>query len=87
MALKGMDTDAVRQLSAQMNHAQEQIRQLTQQLSHSLNSVQWVGPDREQFVNDWQSTHVSSLHNVAQAIEMAAQRATQNASEQDNVSA
>lgn len=87
MSLKGMDTDAVRQLAVHMNHAKDQILQLQQQLTHQLQSVQWVGPDREQFVSDWQGQHIPALQNVIQAIEAAAQRATQNATEQDQVSA
>ena len=53
MSLKGMDTDAVRQLSATMNSAKDEIQHLQQQLTQQLNSVQWVGPDREQFLSDW----------------------------------
>lgn len=87
MSLKGMDTDAVRQLAAQMNQAHETIQQLSAQLTGQLNNVQWIGPDREHFVSNWQSTHVAALHNVAAALSDAAGRANQNASEQDNVSA
>ena len=70
-----------------MNNAKDQIQQLQQQLSQQLQNVQWIGPDREQFLGDWQSQHVPSLTNVVQAIEAAAQRAVQNATEQDQVSA
>jgi uncharacterized protein YukE len=87
MSLKGMDTDAVRQLAAHMNNAKDQILHLQQQLTHQLQAVNWIGPDREQFVSDWQGQHIPALQNVIQAIEQAAQRATQNASEQDQVSA
>ena len=87
MSLKGMDTDAVRQLATQMNSAKDQIQHLQQQLTTQLQNVNWIGPDREQFVSDWQGQHVPSLQNIISAIEAAATRATQNASEQDQVSA
>ena len=87
MALKGMDTDAVRGLATQLSHAHDTIQSLSTQLTNQLQNVQWIGPDREQFVSDWQSQHVSALHTVAQALTDAATRATQNASDQDNVSA
>lgn len=87
MSLKGMDTDAVRQLAATMNQAKDQIQHLQQQLTTQLQNVNWIGPDREQFVSDWQGQHVPSLQNIIQSIETAAQRATQNATDQDQVSA
>lgn len=87
MALKGMDTDAVRVLVQQMNAAKSQIEDLQRTLTNQLQSVQWVGSDREQFVSDWQSQHVSALSTVANALGDAANRANQNATEQDNTSA
>lgn len=86
MSLKGMDTEAVRGLVTQMNAAKDEIDQLQQKLTGQLHSVQWVGPDREQFLSDWQSQHVAALHQVSTALGEAATRANQNATEQDNVS-
>ena len=82
----GMDIEAVRQLAAQMNQRADEIRQLMATLSNSLTGTAWSGPDREQFVSDWQGQYVQQLTNVAQALNDAAQRATVNAQAQEQAS-
>ena len=82
----GMDIAAVRQLANQMTTKAGEIRTIMQQLTTALQSTQWVGPDRERFVGDWQSQHVTALNNVIQGLEAAAQNATRNAQEQETAS-
>lgn len=82
----GLDPTAVRNLANQMNHAAAEIKNLTGQLTNMLQNTPWTGPDREQFVNEWQSTHVSQLTNVANAIEQASQHANANAAQQEQAS-
>jgi uncharacterized protein YukE len=86
MSFTGMDVAAVRSLANQMTHSASEIQQLTNQLTSQLQGTSWVGPDRERFVGDWQSTHVSQLTQVINALHEAAQRAGQNAQEQENAS-
>lgn len=86
MSFTGMDIAAVRSLATQMTHSASEIQQLASQLTSQLQSASWVGPDRERFVSDWQSTHVTQLNQVVQALNDAAQRANQNAQEQENAS-
>lgn len=83
----GMDVSGVRQLSAQMNQSASQIRQLMSQLTNQLSGTQWVGPDRSRFESDWTGSYVQQLTTVASALEEAAQRANQNAQEQESASA
>lgn len=82
----GMDIEAVRSLAQQMNSSAEEIRSLASRLSSALEGTQWVGPDREKFVGDWQGQYMTSLNQVAQGLVDAAQRATSNASEQETAS-
>lgn len=82
----GMDIDAVRQLAAQMNHSAAEIRTIMQQLTNQLTNTPWVGPDREQFVGEWQSQHVAQLTHVVQALESASTLATRNAQQQEQAS-
>jgi uncharacterized protein YukE len=82
----GMDVPAVRSLAGQMNQCASEIRQVMNQLTHSLQNTQWVGPDREQFLSNWQGQHVTQLNQVAQSLEEASQRAQQNANEQEQAS-
>jgi uncharacterized protein YukE len=83
----GMDIPAVRQLSTQMTQSASQIRQLMSTLTNQLNGTQWVGPDRSRFESDWSGTYVQQLTQVASALEEAATRANQNATEQESASA
>jgi uncharacterized protein YukE len=82
----GMDIPGVRQLATQMDQRAEEIRTLMGQLTSALQSTQWVGPDREQFVGDWQSTHCQQLNHVIQGLSDAANRARQNAQQQEQAS-
>ncbi len=82
----GMDIAAVRQLSQQMKAKADEIRTLSQQLTGQLENTQWVGQDRENFKNEWQSQHLAALSRVADGLEAASQAATQNAMQQEQAS-
>jgi hypothetical protein len=86
MALTGMDIGAVRQLATQLSTKADEIDSIMNQLTNALNTVQWVGPDRERFISDWQGHHVASLRQVSQGLRDASTRATQNANDQETVS-
>lgn len=83
----GMDIAGVRSMSQQLTGKAGEIRSLSQQLTSVLQNTQWVGPDREKFLGDWQSSHVTALNNVIQGLEDAATRANQNADQQEQASA
>lgn len=83
----GMDIAGVRQLSSTLTHKAGEIRTLMQQVTSQLQSTQWVGSDRQRFESDWTGQHCQQLNTVAQSLEEAAQRANQNAQEQESTSA
>jgi len=82
----GMDIPGVRQLATQLGTKADTIQQLTQELSNLLQNTQWVGPDQQRFVSDWQSTHVAALNNVVNGLKDAATKANKNAQEQETAS-
>jgi uncharacterized protein YukE len=86
MSFTGMDIAAVRQLATQMHSSAAEIRNLSGQITHQVQATNWIGPDREHFVSEWTGTHVAQLHQVVAALEDAAQRANNNAQEQENAS-
>ncbi len=61
----GMDIAGVRQLAQQMTQKADEIQQITTQLTQALNGAQWVGPDREKFVSDWQSQHAQQQETAS----------------------
>ncbi len=82
----GMDIAAVRALAHQFTTQAQEIRTLAQTLSSQIEQTPWVGPDRERFYSDWTGQYAQGLHNVAQGLDDAAQRATMNADEQESAS-
>ena len=87
MSYLGLDPAAVRQLAHQLNNAASEIQTLSGQLTAQLQGAPWTGPDRENFVNEWNSTHMNQLHMVVQALQNASTTANRNAMEQEQVSA
>jgi hypothetical protein len=55
-------------------------------LTRLLDSTVWEGPDAKHFRSEWSDTHTSALNQVIQALKDAGQKATKNASEQDQAS-
>ena len=86
MSYLGLDPAVVRQLAQQLNHAASEIQTLSGQLTSQLQGAPWTGPDREAFVNEWNSTHMNQLHMVVQALQNAAATANRNAADQEQVS-
>jgi len=82
----GMDVAAVRQLSTQMSAKADEIGQIASQLTNSLQGAQWVGPDRERFLSEWQGQHVAALNRVVEGLRAASQTANRNAQEQEAAS-
>jgi uncharacterized protein YukE len=82
----GLDPTAVRQLASNLNNVASEIQNLASQLTNQLQNTAWTGPDREQFVGEWQGTHMSQLHTVINALQDASQKATQNATQQEQAS-
>lgn len=82
----GMDIAQVRELSKQMEANAQQISELMRQLTSKLGGTQWVGPDATRFRDEWNSQHCRTLTTVVESLRGAAQRAAQNAQEQEAAS-
>ncbi|MBS1847163.1 MAG: WXG100 family type VII secretion target [Actinobacteria bacterium] len=88
MALEGMDVAAVQQLAQLLNQKADDINSTMQQLNGQINNSTsiWVGNDANQFRSEWQSTHVQQLNAVVNGLHDAAQKAIQNAQQQEQAS-
>lgn len=86
MSFTGMNIEEVRSLATQLNAKAEEIRGIMSTLTNALQGTNWVGPDRERYVSEWQSHHVTALNSVINGLQTAAQAATANASEQEAAS-
>ncbi len=86
MALKGMDVDQVRQLAQALHEASSTLSTMIGKLTQQVQHAEWKGPDRERFVNDWNSHHATALKTVATALQDASTRAKLDAQQQDDAS-
>jgi uncharacterized protein YukE len=87
MAFVGMVIEEVEQLAAQMDQHASDIMNIVARLTSTLEGAHWVGTDREGFVSQWQGSHVPALNNVANGLNDAANKARQNAQQQQQASA
>ncbi len=87
MPITGMDIEGVRQLAAQMDNNAAQIEQLRDALKGALESTEWIGPDRERFVSDWDGAFMPQLTTVANSLRDTANAARSNADQQEQASA
>jgi len=83
----GMDPEQVRAMAGQLAAGATQIRDLASSIGTQVESAPWTGADRDQFVQEWQSTHMQQLVAVADAIDVASQKALSNADQQEQTSA
>ncbi len=86
MAVWGLDVQQVRQLSSQLSQKAEEIQSALTTLTSMLANTQWEGPDATAFRNDWSGQHTSALKQVIQALQDASNKASQNASAQEQTS-
>ena len=86
MAVYGMDIEQVRSLAAQLGQKADQIDSLISEVTSKLGATDWTGPDANQFRSDWSGTLTTQLRSVAQTLRDTQQRATQNASQQEQAS-
>lgn len=86
MAFEGMDTDAGRQVSDALRSAGDRIKDIFEGMRGSVDGVDWLGPDRDAFVSDWQSFISQHVDAVQQAFTETATALTQHADQQDQAS-
>ncbi|CAD6011403.1 WXG100 family type VII secretion target [Agreia sp. COWG] len=86
MAVWGLDVDQVRSLGKQLNQQSQQVQTILTSLTAALQSVQWTGPDAENFRSEWSGTHTAALKQVIAALEDASQKAAKNAADQESTS-
>ena len=81
--LTGMDIVEVRTLATQLDSSASSIQDIVGQLTAALNGANWIGPDRESFVGEWQGAHCQQLNAVIASLQDAANKARMNADEQE----
>jgi len=87
MSMVGGDVPAIREFVVGLRRRSQQISATTNRLNTVIESIPWVGPDREQFVQEWQGTHRPALVDLCAGLTEAAGTAARHADEQEAASA
>ena len=73
MTMYGANPEHLAKLGTTLKQQIETINSLMSTVSSVLGGTTWVGPAREQFEGDWNSTFRSALNRLNQAFEAAGQ--------------
>ena len=73
MTMYGANPEQLAKLGTTLKQQIETINSMMSTVSSVLGGTTWVGPAREQFEGDWNSTFRSALNRLNQAFEAAGQ--------------
>lgn len=86
MGIVGADVPALRGLVSALTGRAHQIETTKSELSALIRSLDWIGPDREAFVGDWENIHQPNLIRLIDDMKDASRTATRHADAQENAS-
>lgn len=81
--LSGMDIAQVRELARRMDSEAGQISDLVNRVSTQLEGAEWVGRDREVFLEQWRAGHAGKLRRVVDGLHEASRQANEYANRQE----
>lgn len=87
MGVVGADVPALRNFVLGLNKRSKEITETTARLTALVESIPWVGPDRERFIAEWNGTHRPGLLGLIADLGDAARSATVAADAQEAASA
>ncbi|MEO9325568.1 hypothetical protein ABFT23_18905 [Nocardioides sp. C4-1] len=87
MAMKGMDVEAGRQASTQINQGSQELEALTGRMTQVIQGFEWIGPDADRTRDSWSSDYVTMLQRVTQSLQEFSTLINNQAQEQESVSA
>jgi hypothetical protein len=82
-----MDIGQIRSLAQMMVRGCLDLRGMVRELTVEVEQAPWRGPDRDRFVEQWNSHHAVRLSRVADSLEEASSEATAHARRQEEASA
>lgn len=86
MGFFGLDVIAIRSLSRQLDTQSREVRSAAAELSAAIDSTQWFGADRQQFVHDWETHHRVALLRASELLQQASEIAQRGAADQERAS-
>ncbi|WP_340539581.1 hypothetical protein [Nocardioides sp. GXZ039] len=86
MAMKGMDVEAGRQASQQINQGSQELEALTGRMTQVIDGFDWIGPDADRTRETWKGDYVTMLQRVTQSLQEFSTLINTQAQEQEQVS-
>jgi hypothetical protein len=86
MAMKGMDVEAGRQASQQINQGSQELEALSGKMTQVIQGFDWIGPDADRTRDTWSSDYVTMLQKVTQSLQEFSTLINNQAQEQEQVS-
>jgi hypothetical protein len=73
MSMYGANPEQLARLGSTLKHQIDTINTLVSTVTSALGGTTWVGPARDQFEGDWNSTFRPALNRLGQAFDAAGQ--------------
>ncbi|GAA1712778.1 hypothetical protein [Brachybacterium phenoliresistens] len=86
MAFKGMDTEAGLEVATFIDTTGSEILDIIDSVTSVVTSVEWIGPDYDQYTSDWNSFVSGPVAGLVEAISAKAEELRVDAEEQDTAS-
>lgn len=86
MAFKGMDPDAGREVGTALTDAGSAISDETQGVTGVVSGVEWIGPDYDQFQDDWNQTSSNVINGLVELLNAKGKELNTQADQQDDTS-
>lgn len=86
MAFKGMNPEEGRETASLITEAAATVTEDTDSRTRKIMSVQWVGPDYDNFTSDWNSFLSGALSELSEAYRTKGDELTKHAEDQDDTS-
>lgn len=86
MAMIGMDITAVTQLATVMQQTADEIKGIVDNLNLRVANANWIGPDKDTFVKQWQELSTQRLGSVISQLSKTSTDLTAEAKQQADAS-
>ncbi len=86
MPMIGGDAPALFHFAQQLSERRRKIQRAATRLGQLVQAAEWVGPDRDRFLQEWNSEHVPQIQSICNDLDDAASRVTRHAQAQEETS-
>jgi hypothetical protein len=85
-SMQGMDTEAGRQVGQNMGQHAQAVSGLVGMIGGAVGAMKWEGPDRQNFLSDWEGSFAPQAQNCSETLQEQGQVLCRHADRQDEVS-